>query len=177
MAILSLIPAALAVAAGGALTGYAAYRRSSRRRTHDLRPELWAELASLHAAVEALPAQIDLAKRLRKAAAHQAGSAAAEVQQWLREVDLDLSEAELLKSQLPAPDGHQSLSDMEVEIKLVEVLSSSLRARALAEKYRATISAHDTDRERVTDGTEALLQEGSYVPPGKSGPLIVESAA
>jgi hypothetical protein len=174
---LPAIPVVLAVAAIGALTAYAAYYRSARRRTQDMRPELRTELASLRAAVEALPALIDLAKRSRKAVVHAAGNKATEgLQQWLSQLDLDLSEAELMRSQLSAADADQSLSDMDVEIKLVEVLTLSLRANALAEKYRATISVHETDGESLTDDAEALLLGAPQYSLGKSGPSIVEPA-
>ena len=142
-----------------------------------MRPELLTELASLRAAVETLPALIDLAKRSRKAAAHAAGNKATEgLQQWLSELDLDLSEAELLRSQLSAADADRSLLDMDVEIKLVEVLTLSLRANALAEKYRATISVHEMDGESLTDGAEEPLLGASQYSLGKSGPSIVEPA-
>lgn len=151
MPILPIIPAVLAVAAVGALITYTGYRRSTRRNKHDLRTDLRDEQASLRAAVEALPAQIDLAKRSRKAAADAEGNTATEgLHQWLGQLDLDLSEAELLRSQLSAADADKSLSDMDVEVKLVEVLAMSLRASTLAEKYRASISVHETDRGSLT---------------------------
>ena len=104
------IPAIAAVAVAGALIAYAAYRRSAKRMAQertagDLRSELRAEQESLRAAIEALPAQIDLAKRSRTAAARAAGNIAPEgLQQWLCQLDHDLSEVELLKSQLSAAD-------------------------------------------------------------------------
>jgi len=189
MSTLPAIPVVLAVAAVGAVIAYAAYRRSARGWMYDMRPELQTELASLRAAVEALPAQIDLAKRSRKAVAYAAGNKATEgLQQWLSELDLDLSEAELLRSQLSAADADQSSSDMDVEIKLVEVLTLSLRANALAEKYRATISVHETDGpvhetddesltdDEFTDDADALLVGASQYPLGKTGRSIVEPA-
>jgi hypothetical protein len=189
MSTLPAIPIVLAVAAVGAVIAYAAYRRSARGWTYDMRPELQTELASLHAVVEALPAQIDLAKRSRRAVAHAAGNKAIEgLQQWLSELDVDLSEAQLLRSQLSAADAEQSSSDMDVEIKLVEVLMLSLRANALAEKYRATISAHETDGpvhetddesltdDEFTDEADALLVGPSQYSLGKAGRSIVEPA-
>jgi hypothetical protein len=176
------IPAVLAVAVAGALITYAAYRRSAKRTAQertagDLRSELHAEQESLRAAIEALPALIDLAKRSRTAAAHAAGNTGPEgLQQWLCELDLDVSEVELLKSQLPAADSdHKPLSDMDVEIRLVEVLALSLRAGALAEKYRASIFVRETDRESHADDAEALLEEASQYSLNNSRPSIVES--
>jgi hypothetical protein len=182
MSSLHNIPAVLAVAVAGALVAYGAYRRSAKRTaqkrtSHDLRSEIRAEQESLRAALEALPAQIGLAKRSRTAAAHAAENAAPEgLQQWLCELDLDLSEVELLKSQLSAADADtKSLSDMDVEIRLVEVLALSLRASALAEKYRASISVQETDRESLTDDAEALIRKASQYSLNNSRSSIVES--
>jgi hypothetical protein len=189
MPILHNIPAVLAVAVAGVLIAYAAYRRSAKRmaqiRTaHDLRAELRAEQESLRAAVEALCAQIDLTKRSRVAAAHAAGNAASEgLQQWLGELDLDLAEAELLRSQLPAADAdYKALSDMDVDIELVEVLALWLRVSPLTEKYRASISisdasisVHETDRESLTDDAEAPLPEASQYSLNNARSSIAES--
>jgi hypothetical protein len=177
MPILPIMPAVLAVAAVGALIAYTGYRRSTRRKKHDMRTELRDEQASLRAAVEALPAQIDLAKRSRKSAADAEGNTATEgLHEWLGQLDLDLSEAELLRSQLSAADADKSLSDMDVEVKLVEVLAMSLRVSMLAEKYRASISVHETDRDSRTEDAEAQIQEAPQHSLGKSGSSVVESA-
>jgi cell division protein FtsB len=165
------IPAVLAVAVAGSLIAYGAYRRSAQRMAQkrtagDLRSELRAEQESLRAAIEALPAQIDLAKRGRIAAARAAGNIGTEgMQQWLCELDLDVSEVELLKSQLSAADtdDRKSLSDMDVEIKLVEILALSLRAGALTEKYCASISVQETDGESLTDDPEALTDDAELL--------------
>jgi hypothetical protein len=161
------IPAIAAAAVAGALIAYATYRRSAKRMAQertarDLRSELRAEQESLRAVIEALPAQIDVAKRDRTAAARVAGNIGPEgLQQWLCELDRDVSEVELLKSQLSAADtdDHKSLSDMDVEIRLVETLALSLRAGALTEKYRASISVQETDREAFTDDPEPLTDD------------------
>jgi len=77
--------------------------------------------------------------------------------QWLCQLELDLSETELLRTQLSAVDAddHKALSDMEVDIKLIEVLALSLRASALADKYRVSNSVQnfvqETDRESRND--------------------------
>jgi hypothetical protein len=182
MSILHNIPAILAVAVAGSLVPYAAHRRSAKRTaqkltSHDLCSEIRAEQESLRAALEALPAQIGLAKRSRTAAAHAAGNTAPEgLQQWLCELDLDLSEVELLKSQVSAADADiQSLSDMDVEIRLVEVLALSLRAGTLAEKYGASISVQGTDRESRNDDAESLIREASQYSLNNSRSSIVES--
>jgi len=189
MTIFSDALAVLAVAAAG-LIAYAVYRRSINRRSierrmHDLGAELRAERESLRAMVEALPAQIDLAKRYRRAPAHARGNNEG-LQQWLDELDLDSSEVELLRSQLSTIDsGDMPLSDVDMEIRLVEVLALSLRASALAEKYRASIPERDTDlRERdlretdletFADEAEALRREASQYSANDSRSPIVES--
>jgi hypothetical protein len=141
-----------------------------------LRAELLAEQESLRAAIEALPAQIELARRSR-AAAHAAGNTGPEgLQQWLTELELDLSEAERLRSQLPAADpDYKFLSDVDVDIALVEVLALSLRASALAEKYRVSISVQETDRESLTEDAEALLLEAAQYSLNSSRSTIRES--
>jgi hypothetical protein len=190
MPIFSNSPAVVAVAAG-VLIAYAVYRRSVnrrsiKRRTHDLGAELRAEEELLRAMLEALPAQIDLAKRSRTAPAHAPGNTEG-LQQWLGELDLDLSEVELLRSQLSTLDsGDISLSDVDAEIKLVEVLALSLRANALAEKYRTSIperqtDLRETDRETFaddatfTDDAAALRREASQYSANDSRSPIVES--
>jgi hypothetical protein len=178
MSSLHNIPAVLAVAVAGSLVAYAAYRRSAKRTaqkrtSHDLRSEIRAELESLRAALEALLAHIGLARRSRTAAGDTSSEG---LQQWLCELDLDLSEVELLKSQLFTADAADSLSDMDVEVKLVEVLALSLRASALAEKYRASISVQETDRESFTDDAGAVMLEASQYSLNNSRSSIVESA-
>jgi len=173
MPIFSNSPAVVAVAAVAAavLIAYAVYRRSIKRRsierrTHDLGAELRAEEGSLRAMLEALPAQIDLAKRSRTAPAHAQGNTEG-LQQWLGELELDSSEVELLRSQLSSLDsGDLSLSDVDAEIRLVEVLALSLRASALAEKYRASIperktDLRETDRETFTND-ETFTDEETF---------------
>lgn len=184
MPIFSHSPVVLAVAAG-VLIAYAVYRRSINRRsierrTQDLGAELRAEWESLRAAIEALPAQIELVRRSRAAPAHARGNTEG-LQQWLGELDLDSSEVEILRSQLSTVDpGDRSLSDVDAEIKLVEILALSLRASALAEKYRASIperetDLHETDRETFADHADALRQRASQYSANDSRSPNVES--
>jgi hypothetical protein len=163
---LSSIPVVVAVA--GALIAYATYRRSKRHTVHDLRSEVRAEQKSLRATAEALPAQVELAKRSFATAADATGNTEG-LQQRLRELDLDLSEAERLRSQSAAADSdYDELSDMAVEIKLVEVLALSLRASMLADKYRTSISTQETDRPMQETDREILAEDAEV--------LLVEAA-
>jgi hypothetical protein len=66
---------------------------------------------------------------------------------------------------------------MDVEIRLVEVLALSLRASALAEKYRRSISVQEANRESRNDDAEALIREASQYSLNNSRSSIVKSAA
>jgi len=176
MPTLSNISAVLAVAAAGALIAYLVYRRTTKRKVHDLSAELRAEQESLRATLEALRAKIDLAKRSR-AAFHRAGNTGPQaLQNWLGELDRDLSEVDLLQSQLAAADsGYKALSDMDVDINLVEILALSLRASELAEKYGDSNFPQEMDRETLADDAEALIGEAPRYSLSNSGSSIAES--
>jgi hypothetical protein len=125
--------------------------------------------------IEALSARIDLAKQSRMAAAFRAGNLGPDESQQLDEMDLDLSEAARLRSQLSAADtDYESISDMDVEVKLVEVLALSLRAGALTDKYCPLISM-ETDRETLAHHAEPLIRAASQYSVKTSGPPIAES--
>jgi hypothetical protein len=143
---------AVIIAMASAVLAYIAYRRW-KSQSLDLPSELRVELESLRAAIEALPAQLDLAKRFRMAAAETAGFVASEaIQQWLSEFDIDSLEVTMLESQLPAADtDYSELSELELDIRLVEILVLSLRADSLADKYRVPAPANDRDRGAPVD--------------------------
>jgi hypothetical protein len=149
----------IAVAIASAVLGYVVYRRGKGQRLDPL-TELREEQEFLRATIEALPAQLDFAKRSRTAAAEAAGLLKSEaMQQWLSELDIDLLEVKLLESHLPAADTeYADLSDMELDIRLVEILGLSLRADILADKYRAPLSADDRDRESPIDHAGSLSE-------------------
>ena len=133
-------------AIGGAVVAYVAYRlayrvaqrRSSEGSTFNLPDEVRRERDSLCAVVEALPAQLESAKRSRLAAAETHGRLRSEAtQQWLTELEADLAETRLLGSQIPAADADgMDPSVMQWDIKLVEILALSIRVNRLADKYR-----------------------------------------
>ena len=150
------------LAIGGAVVAYLgyrlAYRRSSKRGTFNLPDEVRKERDSLCAVVEALPEQLELAKRSRLAIAETQGRLGSEAtQQWLKELEADLAETRLLGSQIPAADTDATdQSVMQWDIKLVEILALSIRVNGLADKYRLSVSADDSE------SSEELisLQEG-----------------
>ncbi len=110
-----------ALAIAGVLIATVAWRRPTPRHALDLRSEVRAEQASLQTALDSLRTRMDPSTHSRTASA---------------ELDLDLSEAESLRSEVAAADSDfKGLSDMEVEIKLVQILSLSLRAGILTDKY------------------------------------------
>jgi hypothetical protein len=150
----------VAVAMAIAVLAYVAYRRW-KSQSPDLPSELCVELESLRAAIEALPVQLDLAKRFRMAGAETAGFAASEaIQQWLSEFDIDSLEVKMLESQLPAADtDYSDLSALELDIRLVEILVLSLRADSLADKYRVPAPASDRDRGAPIDQAGLLSDQ------------------
>ncbi|HWJ34284.1 MAG TPA: hypothetical protein VNR70_03415 [Steroidobacteraceae bacterium] len=164
------IPVAAIVAI--AVIAYLAHRWVAHRwfvkgARPDLSAEVRTEQESLRKVVEALPAQLALAKQRRMAKAEAAGTVRSEaIQQWLSELSTDLLEANHLESHLPAADtDYAGLSDMELDIRLLEIFALALRANGLAHKYHAWLSAEDGDRaaegagrERFIDETEALSE-------------------
>lgn len=137
-----VIPIAISIVA---VMGYLVYRvlvhrsmRRARRDRHDLHSEVGKEREALRSTVEALPEQLEEAKRSQIAAAKIRGPSGREaMQHWLSEFDVDLAEATLLGSQLPAADTEDmDHSPMELDIRLAEILALSIRANRLADKYR-----------------------------------------
>jgi hypothetical protein len=176
MPILSNIPAVLAFAAAGALISFAAYRRAAKRRALDVRAELRAEQQLLCTTIESLRTKIDMAKQSWSSGVDAASTGTGGLPQWLHELDFDLSELQLSTFQLPAGDSdYESLSDMDVDIKLVDVLALSLRVNTLADRYRDSISVGETVCETFDDDAEALMLEAPQYSIGKSPAPIVES--
>jgi hypothetical protein len=117
--------------------------------------------------VEALPEQLEAVKRARVAAAKIRGSSGREaLQHWLGEFEVDLAEATLLGSQLPAADTEDmDHSAMELDMKLAEILALSIRANRLADKYRraACEPAPNPDAADESDA-ENLFEQAASIP-------------
>jgi hypothetical protein len=161
------IPIALTLAAAGTFVALTAYRRGAKRRAPDVRTELRAEQELLCTAIAELRTKIDIAKRSWSGGA---------LPQWLNELDADLSELQLSRSRLPAGDSdYESLSDMDVDMKLVDVFAMSMRLNALADRYGDSISAVETDCETLDEGAEAQMLEAPPYSIRKSTAPIVES--
>ena len=165
------IPIAIA---GGAATAYLVYRISvhrsmhrARRNRRDLRSEVGAEREALRGTVEALPEQLEAAKRSRIAAAKIRGPSGREaMQHWLSEFEADLLEVKLLESQLPAAEAEDMVPlDLELDIKLAEILALSIRANRLADKYRRAASepAPSADAAEALDA-ESLFEQAASIP-------------
>jgi hypothetical protein len=123
------------IAVTGAAIAYLVYRvyaRRARRNNRKLYAEVCKERESLHCVVAALPEQLESARRSRMVAG---------------EIEADLAEAKLLGSQLPAADVDTTdRSEMELDIKLAEILALSIRANRLADKYsRASLDKTSLD--------------------------------
>jgi hypothetical protein len=168
---------AIPIAAAGAALGYLVFRifvhRARRARderyTHKLRTEVCKEREALCSVIEALPEQLESAKRSRIAAVRTRGPSSLEAtRQWLGELELDLAEAKQLESQLPAADTDGTdYPGMELDIQLAEILALSIRANRLADKYRRAVTeaeASQDDSCREGLDAESLFDPAASLP-------------
>ena len=118
----------LPIVLSGAAIAYLVWRLYANRVRGDgrkLSAEIGQECESLRRVVEALPELLESARRSRVGC----------------ELDVDLAEARLLKSQLPETGGDTvDGSGMDLDIKLAEILALSIRANRLWDKYRRAAS-------------------------------------
>jgi hypothetical protein len=162
------IPAVLSGAAAAYLL-YRMYARRPRSGAGELRAEICKERESLRCMIEALPEQLESVKRSRIAAARATGYCAPEAtRQWLNEMEVDFAEVQLLRSQLLGADTDSTDdSGMELEIKLAEILASSIRANRLADKYCRALSedksSEDISSEDDQDA-ETLFEQAASLP-------------
>jgi len=174
---LSFHSIAIPIAVAGAALGYFVFRicmhraRLARheRYTDNLRTELCKEREALCSVVEALPKQLESAKRSRIAALRTRGPSSLEAtRQWLGELELDLAEAKLLESQLTAVDTDSAdHSVMELDMQLAEILALSIRAIRLADKYRRAVTEAETsqdDSSREGLDAESLFDTTASLP-------------
>ena len=144
------------IAVSGAAIAYLVYRvyaRRARRNNRKLHAEVCKERESLHCVVAALPEQLESARRSRMAVAS--------------EIEADLAEAKLLGSQLPAAViDTTDRSEMELDIKLAEILALSIRANRLADRYgRASLDKTSLDISSEDDlGAESLFEQAATLP-------------
>jgi hypothetical protein len=138
----------LSCATAGAVITYGACRLSGRRGEQALLiEEICEERETLRRMMAALPEQLELAKRSRLADAKPTVPHASDAtRHWLSELETDLAEARGLESQLPPAEvegGDQSV--MELDLRLAEILTLSIRANRLAEKYSISPPATGAD--------------------------------
>jgi hypothetical protein len=163
---------AIPIAAAGAALGYLVFRicvHLARRARHEryadnLLTEVCKEREALCSVIEALPEQLEAAKRSRIAAVRTRGPSSLEAtRQWLGELELDLAEAKLLESQLPAADTDGTdHSGMELDLHLAEILALSIRANRLADKYRRAVAEAETSPD--DSSPEGLDADGLFDP-------------
>lgn len=155
---------------GCAVIAYLAYRRLARGRGVDLHGEVANERDSLRSVVETLPDLMALAKQSRIAIAESQGLLGSEaMQQWLQELEADVTEAKLLGSQVPAADiepAEQSV--MGLDIRLVEILALSIPANKLADKYRLSLSADEADSKKLLDQSKKSAELPPALEPSMS---------
>ena len=174
---LSFHSIAIPIAVAGAALGYFVFRicmhraRTARheRYTHKLRAEVCKEREALCSVVEALPEQLESAKRSRIAALRTRGPSSLEAtRQWLGELELDLAEAKQLESQMTAADTDSTdHSGMELDLQLAEILALSIRANRLVDKYRRAATEAETSQDassREGLGAESLFDPTASLP-------------
>jgi hypothetical protein len=126
----------------------------AQRDRHDLHSEVDTEREALRSTVEALPELLEAAKRSRIGVVK------------LSELETDLVEAKLLNSQLP-PAGTEEMdySGMELDIQLAEILTLSIRANRLADKYRGAAPelVPRADAAEELDA-ESLFEQAASIP-------------
>jgi hypothetical protein len=187
---LSLHSIAIPIAIAGAALGYFVFRiclHRARRAKHELyahklRTEVCKEREALCSVVDALPGQLEAAKRSRIAAVRTRGPSSLEAtRRWLEELELDLAEAKLLESQLPPADiDGTDYSGMELDMQLAEILALSIRANRLAEKYRRAVTeaeAAGDDSSREALGAEDLFDPAASLPAHARGQHAAMSAS
>jgi hypothetical protein len=153
------IPIAIASAAAIAYVVYriSVHRSAHRavRDRHDLHSEVDNERETLRSTVEALPELLESAKRSRIGAAK------------LSELETDLVEAKLLGSQLPvAGTEEMDYSSMELDIQLAEILTLSIRANRLTDKYRRVVGPEPVPRADAAEelDAESLFEQAASIP-------------
>ncbi len=126
-----------------------ARRARHERYAHQLRTEVCKEREALCSVIEALPEQLESAKRSRIAAVRTRGPSSLEAtRRWLEELELDVAEAKLFESQLPAADADGAdHSGMELDIHLADILALSIRANRLVDKYRRAVTEAQTSQD------------------------------
>jgi hypothetical protein len=157
MSILSLQRISILLVVAGAAIVYIAVRVFAKRVGRDkrhLRAEVREERDALRCMIEALPEQLESAKRSRMAVA---------TQQWLDEMEADLAEAKLMGSQLPAADTEDAdHSGMDLDIKLTEILALSIRAIRIADKYRLPLT--EEHPAGLGADAESLFEQAASLP-------------
>ena len=151
---LSVQTITVSLAVIGALSAYAGYGKFRRSRCRDLRGEVYEERESLRSVIEALPAQLEQAKR-------STAGGPESIRQRLSELEVDLLEAKLLGVELPDID-YADLSAGELELRLVEVLALSIRANALADKYRTESDDEAGPGDIVESPVSAAAENGDF---------------
>ncbi|GAC1329247.1 MAG: hypothetical protein NVS1B6_03270 [Steroidobacteraceae bacterium] len=152
---------------GGALIACLVLRRLASVGRVDPREEACNELATLRRVVDALPEQLQLAERSRLAAAKAEGPLdSGATQQWLGELQADLTEADLIASQLPGIEAacSDAQTGLEAELRLVEILALSMRASGIADRYRPASGPDAADSEIIVAHCSILMHLMQMLP-------------
>lgn len=135
----------------GTVSGCLAYRRTGQLKVLDLRLDLRKIDADNRSLVESLPNQLDLAKRSHERVLAALGSVnSGAMVHWKTEWDKDVDATHALKGELPAKDAHyRGVAADELETLLVAGHTLQAKAKAIADKYAASLANDDRDREFI----------------------------
>lgn len=144
----------------GAIMGYISLRHSKQLKALDLRLELRKAGSDLRAAIQDLPALLELAKRSRERVAAATGMLkSGALQQWTNAWEEDLTAVRALKGELPQADAdYVNETPQELESKLVAVHAMTSRANRLRDKYRERLAADDRERDHIREDLRARTQ-------------------
>lgn len=131
----------------GAIWGYLGYRHSNAIAALDLRVALKKQENDLQRLVENLPAHLELARKSRYAVAAATGSYQSGVmQRWVEVWSTDSATAKRMAESAHPPGDYASMSNGDLESKLITAHATMGDAQQLHAKYEATLADDDQRR-------------------------------
>jgi hypothetical protein len=146
------------ISIGGAIVGIIAYRRSGSMKALDLRIELQKQLQIVRRLIDGLPMLIIEAHRSRaNVLSTGRGGGSGALLAWKTQADIDVGAAKGLALELPPEDAEFSNCPVgDLEKKLLDIHSLSLRANAIAGRYRSSLDKDEATRAQIAADVRAL---------------------
>jgi hypothetical protein len=137
----------------GAIMGYISYRKSNQLKSLDLRLELKKSITVLHSSHSRLIELIEHANRSRiavSAATSRSGSGI--MDKWKNNIESDKTRIAELSEKIPEQNNsYENLDTEELESKLIEVHAIQTEINQLNEKYNASITEDDNQRNHLRE--------------------------